>query len=153
MRALLIVLVLLPVAAFGQVPGNSYLPQPDEDTAYARSIAEGIEMGVPEKANVPWWAVVVIPKGGVPQFDKDHQRLPTTACPGGVYIEIEPAMRVLPTVGMDDFTANPRAPVITAGVPVMDKGQVQRAAATGLSGDERAALVSYADLAKQGCVP
>lgn len=140
MRAvILLAATLAPVAALAQVPGNSYLPQPDQKTAIARSITEGLEMGVPAKALAPWWNVVVLPA--------------TKTCAGGAYIEIEPVMRNLPTVGMDDFTANPRAPIITAGRATFDKdGVAQRQAPTGLTDDEKATLITYADLVKQGCI-
>jgi len=161
MRKIIIFFLLVASPAFAQVTTNSYLPQSDLSTAAGRSQLEAQAMGAtPDgKGNYPgWW---------------EYRAYPCTKGPT-VFITIEAAPRQLATVGSDDFTANPRAPVIAATgrsvlapavngrlnmvaemAPVIDQqtGKAQRAAPTGLSADEIIALVPYETMQSNGCFP
>lgn len=79
LKHILLVAFMAPSLAMA----NSYLPQFDALTAQTRSVTSGAAHGVTDGS--PWWSVIVIPPGGLPDIDASSD----PSCAGGTYIVFE----------------------------------------------------------------
>ena len=120
LKPLAIALALI-ASAPALADGLSYLPQPDVATATARSVAEGVAMGIPDGS--PWWNV---------------STLQCTAGPA-VFIVFEPAAQST----YYDFTISPINPKTGAATGLSDAEKLLVLTDTALAAQQGCAVISW----------